>query len=43
MAHIPAPPNYPIRGPKYHLIDTIRPLIEVPKVRGLGKDPKEDP
>ena len=22
----PAPPNYPLRHPKYHLIDTIRPL-----------------
>ena len=25
----PAPPNYPLRDPKYHLIETIRPLIEV--------------
>ena len=25
----PAPPNYPLRYPKYHLIETIRPLIEV--------------
>ena len=23
------PPNYPLRDPKYHLIETIRPLIEV--------------
>ena len=27
--HVPAPPNYPLRDPKYHLIETIRPLIEV--------------
>ena len=27
--YTPAPPNYPLRGPKYHLIDTIRPLIEI--------------
>ena len=27
--YLPAPPNYPLRRPKYHLIDTIRPLIEV--------------
>ena len=27
---LPAPPNYPLRDPKYHLIETIRPLIEVP-------------
>ena len=26
---LPAPPNYPVRDPKYHLIETIRPLIEV--------------
>ena len=25
----PAPPNFPLRDPKYHLIETIRPLIEV--------------
>ena len=25
----PAPPNYPLRNPKYHLIESIRPLIEV--------------
>ena len=23
------PPNYPLRDPKYHLMETIRPLIEV--------------
>ena len=23
------PPNYPLRDPKYHLIETIRPLIEL--------------
>ena len=23
------PPNYPLRDPIYHLIETIRPLIEV--------------
>ena len=28
-APLPAPPNYPLRDPKYHLIETIRPLIEV--------------
>ena len=27
--YLPAPPNYPLRYPKYHLIQTIRPLIEV--------------
>ena len=26
----PAPPNYPLRHPRYHLIEIIRPLIEVP-------------
>ena len=26
---LPAPPNYPLRDPKYDLIDHIRPLIEV--------------
>ena len=26
---LPAPPNYPLRHPKYHAIETIRPLIEV--------------
>ena len=26
---VPAPPNYHLRHPKYHLIETIRPLIEV--------------
>ena len=26
---IPAPPNYLLRNPKYHLTETIRPLIEV--------------
>ena len=26
---MPAPPNYPLRQPKYHLMETIRPLIEV--------------
>ena len=26
---VPAPPNYPLRYPKYHLIETMRPLIEV--------------
>ena len=25
----PAAPNYPLRDPKYHLIETIRPLIEL--------------
>ena len=25
----PAPPNNPFRDPKYHVIDTIRPLLEV--------------
>ena len=25
----PAPPYYPLRDPKYHLTETIRPLIEV--------------
>ena len=25
----PAPSNYPLRDPKYHLIETIRPSIEV--------------
>ena len=25
----PAPPNYPLRNPKYHLTETMRPLIEV--------------
>ena len=25
----PAPPNYPLRDPEYHLIETIRPLIEL--------------
>ena len=25
----PAPPNYPLRNPKYHLIETIRPLTKV--------------
>ena len=25
----PAPPNCPLRNPKYHLIETIRPSIEV--------------
>ena len=25
----PAPPNYPLRDPKYHLIEIRRPLIEV--------------
>ena len=24
-----APPNYPLRYPKYHLMETIRPLVEV--------------
>ena len=27
--HVPAPSNYPFRNPKHHLIETIRPLIEV--------------
>ena len=26
---MPAPPNYPLRHPKYHIIETIAPLIEV--------------
>ena len=26
---VPAPPNYPLRYPKYHLIETIKPLIEI--------------
>ena len=26
---IPAPPNYPVRDPKYHLIETIGLFIEV--------------
>ena len=26
---LPAPPNYPLIDPKYHLIETTRPLIEV--------------
>ena len=25
--HVPAPPNYPLRDPKYQLIETLRPLI----------------
>ena len=25
---LPAPPNYPVRDRKYHLVETIRPLIE---------------
>ena len=29
LSNLPAPPNYPLRDPKYHLIETIRPLIEV--------------
>ena len=29
ISPIPAPPNYPLRDPKYHLIETMRPLIEV--------------
>ena len=36
--HHPAPPNYPLRDPKYHLIETIRPFIEVhwgPGSRGI--------
>ena len=28
-SHTSAPPNCPLRNPKYHLIETIRPLIEV--------------
>ena len=27
--YLPAPPNYPVRYPKYHLIESIRPLREV--------------
>ena len=27
--HLPAPPNYPLRDRKYHLTETIRPLVEV--------------
>ena len=27
--YLPAPPNYPLRYPKYHLIETIRPLKKV--------------
>ena len=26
---LPAPPNYPLRHPNYHLIEAIRPLMEV--------------
>ena len=33
--HIPAPPNYPLKDPKYHLLETIRPLMEV-YLGGLG-------
>ena len=49
---IPAPPNYPLKDPKYHLIDTIRPLIEVHCGRqvlrkhtcpNLYRQPLEDP
>ena len=29
QGHIPAPPKYTLRYPKYHLLETIRPLIEV--------------
>ena len=29
LRYLPEPPNYPLRHPKYHLIETIRPLIEV--------------
>ena len=32
----PGPPNYPLRDPKYHLIETIRPLNRGTSV-GLGK------
>ena len=32
----PAPPNYPLRYPKYQLMETIRPGIEV-HWRGLGR------
>ena len=31
------PPNYPLRYPKYHLIETMRPLREVR--RGCRQDP----
>ena len=34
-SYAPAPPNYPLRHPKYHLIETIRPLIEL-HLGGLG-------
>ena len=27
--YIPAPLNYPLRDPKYHLVETIRPVLEV--------------
>ena len=33
--HRVAPPNYPLRHPKYHLIETIRPLIEVHLSRNI--------
>ena len=33
---LPAPPNYPLRHPKYHLTETIRALIEV-QLGGLGR------
>ena len=29
LQYVPAPPNCPLRDPKYHLIETIRPLIEL--------------
>ena len=33
---LPAPPNYPLRHPKYHLIETRRPLVEL-HCGGLGR------
>ena len=33
---IPAPPNYPLRYPKYHLIETIRPLVVEVHGGGVG-------
>ena len=36
---VPAPPNYPLRDAKYHLIETIRPLINRGILGGLGRSP----
>ena len=30
LISIPAPPNYPFRHPNYHLMETMRPFIDVP-------------